>query len=328
MANPGALPLTLLLLGLLAACRGDHDPGVPAPLRGTTSSFAALAYWRWFNQLAVRDDLTYDLTVTGSGESIRAFLGGQVAFSGTDVAPTTAEIRAARHGVLAFPVTGGAIAVAYNHPTCQLRLSRRQLVEVFLGRIGNFRELGCPDQPLTLLHRGDASGTTANLTATLAALRPAWKQGPGVGRLVAWPAGEAVQGTDGMARALLAKPGTLGYIEASYLRPPLKAALIESRSGAFVGPSPEAAAVALQEQRLDRMLLGHDPDPAHGYPLVTLHWMLVPRQGLGGRAVELRRSLRFILGQSGQDDAELLDYIPLPEGVRRRSIDQLSRLRP
>lgn len=322
--------LALAALGLLCGCQAPRDGGRVGEanqLQGSSSSFAAQAYWRWFNQLAVRQDINAELTVMGSGDSIRAFLADRVDFAGTDSAPTAAEIKASRRGLLAFPVTAGAIAVAYNLPGCNLRLTRAQLVAVFLGQIRDFQALGCQPQPIRLFHRAEASGATASITATLASFSPLWRGGPGVGRQVRWPLGEAVTGSDGMAEALQVTPGGFGYVEAAFVRAPLQAAALQTRTGEFQRPTPAAAAEGLSQIRLDGRLLGQNPDPVRGYPIVNLNWMLVPRQGLQARADLLRTSLRYILSQAGQDDAELLGYVPLPVSLRERSLGQLSQIR-
>ena len=85
-------------------------------LQGTSSSSIAIAYWQWFSQLAVNHNINGDVQVMGSGESIRRFLSGTIDFAGTDTAPASDQFQAAKRGMLAFPVTARAIAVAYNHP--------------------------------------------------------------------------------------------------------------------------------------------------------------------------------------------------------------------
>jgi phosphate transport system substrate-binding protein len=322
--------LVALLAGLLSGCAAwppaPADDQAAVLLRGTSSTFAASAYLRWFNQLAVHEAINAEIESVGSGQSIRAFLGGGVSFAGTDSPPSAQEIGSARRGLLAFPVTAGAIAVAYNLPGCDLRLSRSQLADLFLGRLVDFAQLGCRRQPITVLHRADASGSTANFTASLAAFSDAWRDGPGVGRQVRWPAGQPVQGSDAMALALAATPGSVGYIESAYIRPPLQAAALQNRQGQLLRPTAAAAAQALASIPLDRRLLGTNPDPPSGYPIVNLNWMLVPARDLGERREPLRTSLTYILSRAGQDDAELLGYVPLPLELRRRALDQLSRL--
>jgi phosphate transport system substrate-binding protein len=324
--------MACLIAPALASCKPEaHQPSPgnqTLELRGSSSSFAAPAYWRWFNGLAVRENINADLSVMGSGESIQQFLSNQVDFAGTDSAPTAAEIQSARRGLLAFPVAAGAIAVAYHQPECNLKLTRAQLVQIFLGEIRDFKQLGCKPHPVTLLHRTDASGSTANVTATLASLSSAWKRNPGVGRQVNWPQGIGVRGSDGMAQKLLDTPGSIGYIEAAYVRPPLRAAALQDRSGAFHTPSSSSTAQALIQIKLDKKMLGSNPNPLNGYPIVSINWMLVPQRGLHQRAEGLRASLRYILSQAGQDDAELLGYAPIPLAIRERALKHLSEIKP
>lgn len=325
-----------LLLALVMALTGcaPHPLRSPDPtgedgsvvLQGASSTFAAQAYLRWFNQLAVKEGINAEVAVMGSGQSIRTFLAGGVIFAGTDSPPAAAEIQAAPKGLVAVPVTAGAIAVAYNLPGCDLHLSRSQLVDLFLGRITDFARLGCRSQPVVLLHRGDASGSTANFTASLAAISPAWRAGPGSGRQIAWPAGRAVQGSDAMAEMLASTPGGVGYIESAYIRAPLQAAALQNRLDQRVRPTAEAAAHALESIQLDANLLGTNADPPSGYPIVNLNWMLLPARGLGVRLDPLRTSLGYILSRAGQDDAERLGYVPLPPELRRRALQQLDQL--
>jgi phosphate transport system substrate-binding protein len=319
------------MIALLVGCVDQRPPSQasaePTVLQGSSSTFAAQAYFRWFNQLAVHENVNAELMVVGSGESIRRVLSGRVTFAGTDSPPSPQEMQAAPRGLLAFPVTAGAIAVAYNAPGCQLRLSRAQLSDVFLGRITNFKALGCSDQPITVLHRRDASGSTANFTAALASISRAWREGPGSGRQVAWPVGQAVASSEAMAAVLVATPGAIGYIESTYIRAPIQAAALQNRLGQFMRPDARAAAKAVASIPLNNRLLGTNPDPADGYPIVNLNWMLVPAWGLGDQLPALKTSLRYILSREGQDNAELLGYVALPPELREKALNQLGRIR-
>lgn len=318
---------------LLSSCRGPRgqisnidDAGMV--LQGTSSSSIAPAYWRWFSQLAVEENINADLLVTGSGESMRLFASGKVDFSGTDTTPKPAQFQEAKRGMLAFPVTARAIAVAYNHPGCTLKLTREQLAGIFLGKIRDFAELGCSPQAIHVLHRRSASGTTATFTATLSAFSAAWQKGPGHGLQVNWPIGTAVQGSEEMIEQLKQTPGSLGYVEAAYVGKPLSTAALASRSGSFILPTASDAAKALSTIQLDQNLLGHNPDPEIGYPIVSLAWVLVPRRPESSKAKALRSSLNYVLSHSGQDDAELLGYVRLPNLVLQKSTEQVNQIRP
>jgi phosphate transport system substrate-binding protein len=74
--------------------------------------------------------------------------------------------------------------------------------------------------------------------------------------------------------------------------------------------------------------LGQNPDPEAGYPIVSLAWILVPRRLDSAKAKALRTSVNYILSQSGQDDAERLGYVPLPEVILTKSKEQVDKIQP
>jgi len=295
-------------------------------LQGTSSSSIAIAYWQWFSQLAVNNNINGDLQVMGSGESMSRFLSGKIDFAGTDTAPTSNEFQRAKRGMLAFPVTARAIAIAYNYPGCKLQITRQQLADIFLGKIRDFGELGCNRKQIQVLHRGLPSGTTATFTATLSAFSPSWRHGPGTGLQVNWPTGIPVADSEAMIRTLRETPGSLGYVEAAYVGKPLSTAALASRSGVFLQPTSRETARAVNTIKLDERLLGQNPDPEMGYPIVSLAWVLIPIQPEPTKGEALRISVNYMLSQSGQDDAERLGYAPLPEVILMRSKQQINKI--
>jgi GAF domain-containing protein len=138
---------------------------------------------------------------------------------------------------------------------------------------------------------------------------------------------EAVASSEAMAAVLVATPGAIGYIESTYIRAPIQAAALQNRLGQFMRPDARAAAKAVASIPLDNRLLGTNPDPADGYPIVNLNWMLVPAWGLGDQLPALKTSLRYILSREGQDNAELLGYVALPPELREKALNQLGRIR-
>lgn len=318
---------------LLASCSRTTDESQNAHaseflLIGTSSSSIATAYRQWLAQLAVRENINADLRVMGSGESIHNLVSGKVDFSGTDAHPDSDDFEKARRGMLAFPVTARSIAVAYNHPGCSLKITRNQLVAIFLGKITDFAELGCSKQLIQVMHRQSASGTTAAFTETLSAFSTAWRNGPGHGLQVKWPVGTSVNGSEEMIQRLKQTRGGLGYVEAALVDKPLATASLESRSGGFLQPTSIDTARALDTIQLDQRLLGHNPDPEVGYPIMSLAWVLVPNKLDADKAAALRKSINYMLSQPGQDDAERLGYIPLTDAILMKSRQQVEKIQP
>ena len=177
------LVLSSTLVGLsltLAACGGTTT------LNGSGASFPAAIYQRWFKDLADKG-VRVNYQSVGSGAGVRQFISRTVDFAASDVPMKAEEIAKVPQGVVQIPMTAGAIAVAYNHKGCDLQLTQPQLVDVFLGKINNFSQLGCAAKPIKVVFRSDGSGTTSNFTAHLAAISPAWKSEVGAGKNVKCP---------------------------------------------------------------------------------------------------------------------------------------------
>jgi phosphate transport system substrate-binding protein len=141
----------------------------------------------------------------------------------------------------------------YILPGCDLRLSRSQLVGAFSGEITDFADLGCTSQTLEVVHRQDASGSTANVNATLAALSDRWRQQVGSGRQVPWPVGLPAKGASELVALVRERPGRISYVESAYLpeRPGCgRTAGLRAPAGqgAATGPAGGGSAAALISQ--------------------------------------------------------------------------------
>jgi len=308
-------PVTATALSLIAltAC------GSPtASLQGAGASFPAGIYQRWFSDLA-KQGVRVNYQSVGSGAGVRQFQAGTVDFGASDAPLDAAEASAIARGVVQLPLTAGAIAVAYNLPGCTLKLSQVQLVEVFLGRITNFRQLGCADQAIQVVFRSDGSGTTYNFTRSLAAFSPSWSKGPGVGKSVNWPTGVGAKGNEGVAANLLQTRGAIGYTEASYVRGPLQAAAVANRSGQFAQPDNSNASQALASINLGEALTGSDPNPSRGYPIVTFTWVLLYKSGNAGKLPALQKAFGYALSDQAQAEAPGLGYVSLPAPVLNKA---------
>jgi len=315
----GAVGLGVVLT--LAGCGGGS-----APLQGAGASFPASIYQRWFSDLASQQGVQVNYQSVGSGAGVRQFLAGTVDFGASDAPMKADELARARNGVVQLPLTAGAIAVAYNLPGCELKLSQAQLVGIFEGRIRNFRELGCADQPIQVVVRSDGSGTTKNFTSSLAAFSPSWKAGPGSGKSVNWPTGVGAKGNEGVAASLQQRTGSLGYVEVSYVRGPLQAAAIENASGAFTKPDNSSASEALATIDLGDDLTGSDPNPRAGYPIVTFTWVLLNKTGNGSKLPSLQKAIGYALSEAAQAQAPSLGYISLPAPVLEKARAALATL--
>jgi phosphate transport system substrate-binding protein len=308
-------------LSSLAACSAPS-----ASLQGAGASFPASIYQRWFADLASKEKIRVNYQSVGSGAGVRQFEAGTVDFAASDRPLDASEAAAIKRGVVQLPLTAGAIAVAYNLPGCELKLSQSQLVQIFEGKITNFKQLGCGDQKIQVVVRSDGSGTTYNFTNSLAAFSPSWKSGTGTGKSVNWPTGVGAKGNEGVSANLQQSKGSIGYVETAYVRGPLQAAALENRAGQFVKPDAASASAALATVNLGADLTGSDPNPATGYPIVTFTWVLLYKSGNGSKLAPLQTSFGYALSEAAQQQAPGLGYVSLPEPVLSKARAALATL--
>jgi phosphate transport system substrate-binding protein len=301
-------------LSLVSCSVGGGGGGSNGNLSGAGASFPAAIYQRWFQELAGQG-VKVNYQSVGSGAGVRQFTAGTVDFGASDAPMKPEEISKVARGVLQIPMTAGAIAVAYNNPGCDLKLSQQQLADVFLGKITNYSQLGCADKKITVVHRSDGSGTTYNFTKHLAAISDAWQNGPGSSKTVAWPTGVGAKGNEGVAAQLNQVDGGLGYVESAYVKGKLQAAALSNASGAMVKPTQTSESEALASIDLGPDLIGSNPNPMKGYPIVTFTWILAYKSGNGPKADVLKKTFNFMLSEQAQAQASQLGYVTMPAAV-------------
>jgi phosphate transport system substrate-binding protein len=312
---------------LLASCGGGGEPqgGPTGNLNAAGASFPAAIYQRWFQDLASKG-VKVNYQSVGSGAGVRQFVAGTVDFAATDAPMKPDDLAKVERGTLHIPMTAGAIAVAYNNEGCELKLSQKQLADIFLGKITNYKDLGCADKEIKVVHRSDGSGTTYNFTSHLAAISPEWKNGPGADKSVNWPVGVGAKGNEGVAAQLNQIEGGLGYVEVAYVKGKLQAAALENASGQQVKPSNETESEALASIDLGPALIGSNPNPPAGYPIVTFTWILAYEKGNAEKTPLLKKTFDFMLSEEAQAMAPELGYVTLPAPVVERAKAVVARI--
>ena len=317
----GALASSLVAVLALVGC------GATSTLNGAGASFPAAIYQRWFQDLASQG-VRVNYQSVGSGAGVRQLISRTVDFAASDVPMKAEEIAKLPQGVVQIPLTAGAIAVAYNHKGCDLKLSQAQLVDVFLGKIDNFSQLGCAPKAIKVVHRSDGSGTTANFTAHLGAISPAWKDSIGVGKTVKWPTGIGAKGNEGVAGQLNQVEGAIGYVESAFVKEPLQAATLTNAAGQLVKPTVATEQEALAAIDLGPDLTGSNPNPAKGYPIVTFSWILLYKSGNGAKLEAINKVMTYTLSDQAQAMAPSLGFISLPPAVLAQDRAALATIKP
>ena len=137
-------------ISLLAAAPGA---ALAAPaINGAGATFPAPIYQRWFQDYANASGDRVNYQSVGSGAGIRQFVAGTVDFGASDEPIKTKEAAKVKRGVVQIPMVGGTIAVAYNKAGCKLKLTQKQTVDIFSGRINDWKQVGCAAGRMTVVH--------------------------------------------------------------------------------------------------------------------------------------------------------------------------------
>jgi phosphate transport system substrate-binding protein len=316
---------------------GDSPSNLSGSIAGVGSSAQGAAQEAWIAAFRTNNPnatITYD--PRGSGAGVTAFMEGEALFAGSDsplkddelagtfaaCAPDTAPFEIANYI--------SAIAVVYNvEGVDNLNLDAATIAKIFTGTITAWNDpaiaalnvgVMLPGTTITPVHRADESGTTKNFTEYLA------KAAPDAWTFIAdkvWPAeitaGEAAKQTSGVAEAVTARLGSIGYLDLSKAG---DLGVVNVRVGnAFVAPSAEGAAAAFAASS---PLEGRDPassmavkvdrestDPTT-YPLILASYIIGCQQYVDSAKVDLIKGyLGYIVSAAGQKVAAGVGVAPL-----------------
>ena len=295
-------------------------------INGAGASFPAPIYQRWFQDYSTQSGNRVNYQSVGSGAGVRQFIAGTVDFGASDEPIKASEVAKVNRGVVQIPMVGGTIAIAYNKPGCNLKLTQKQVVDIFSGRITDYKQVGCSAGPMRVAYRSDGSGTTFAFTNSLDAFG-GWK--PGVGKSVKWPTGIGSKGNEGVAGTIKTAPGAIGYVNTGFVKVnKLQAAAIQNKAGQFVLPTAKSGAITLNNITLDSNLAGENPNPtaSGAYPIATLTWILAYKSGNGAKTGDIQKALNYALSGKAQSIADDLGYVPLSGSILNKARISVKRI--
>lgn len=333
--------LAAMLMTATSAVTADSS----VKLEGAGATFPAPLYKQWISTYRNIDPkTTIEYAVVGSGEGVSRFLGNKTDFGASDAPLTDEQLKSAKQGGIVVPATAGMIALVYNLPGLNgpLKLSRETYTALLMGKIPRWNDariqatnpgLNLPDREIVLVARVDGSGTTYALTTHLNAVNPAWSnRGPGVGKLVSWPAGTMLMnGNEGVAARVKLATGAIGYVEYGFAKQlNLPMAVLENKAGNYVAASDESGAAAIAsnsakgERDIASVLI--DPMGANSYPMVSYSWLLLKKDyGDAAKSSALKRFVTWGL-ETGQDSAQSKGYLRLPANVSQLGKELLATI--
>ncbi len=349
----------VLTFGLLAAACGSSSSSKPnnqgsdaggtstttaAPLSAATLNGSGATFPQAYYETLIQAFKTAQPSVTatygggGSGKGQTDLQGGLVQWAGSDSTIKPEDVAKFKGPFLYFPTVAAPITVSYNLAGVKLNLSPDTLAGIFGGTITKWDDptikadnagVTLPSTTITVAHRADGSGTTANFTKYLVAAAPtAWKLG--TDKVVAWPAGQqAGEGNAGVAQIVKSTAGSIGYVDYSDAKAgALVFASLKNATGKFVAPSLESATAALDGATLAADLT-YNPLNATGagaYPITAPTYILVyTAQADPAVKAALKGFLEYIYAD-GQDLAKTVDFAPLPAAILTAAKAQIAKI--
>jgi phosphate transport system substrate-binding protein len=299
-----------------------------ADITGAGSTFAAPIYTKWADAYQKSGGGRINYQGIGSSGGVKQVIAKTVDFAGSDAPLKDDEL--AKDGLFQFPTVVGGVVPVVNLPGVQpgaLVLSGPVLGDIYLGKIKKWNDpaiaalnsgMKLPDTDIAVVRRADGSGTSFIWTHYLAQVNPEWKSKVGEGSTVSWPTGTGGKGNDGVAAFVQRLPGAIGYVEWAYAKQNKMAyTSLKNASGAVVQPKTEtfkAAAAGVDWSKTFYQILTNEPGqdawPVVGATFVLLHTAQdKPESG--------KETLKFFdwAFKNGNQTAQALDYIPLPDAV-------------
>lgn len=316
---------------------------------GSTAQQNAIALFNQvWGQKCQGKNLSYN--PTGSGAGREQFVAKNVDFAGSDSAikeeqAAQAAERCGGNPAWNLPLVFGPIAMAYNIEGVDgLVLNGDTLAKIFQGQIAKWNDPAIaalnegktlPDTDITPIFRSDSSGTTDNFQKYLeAASAGAWTKGDG--SEFQGGAGEGAQKSAGVAQAVQATPGAIGYVEKGFAdQAGLPYAQINTGAGAVeltdesAGKAIDAAKFAAEGNDLTLDLASLYGTTEEGaYPLVLATYEVVCSNGYDAETAAAVKSFLTVAANDGQAGLSSAGYVPLPEKFKERLLTSIEAIGP
>jgi len=300
-------------------------------INGAGATFPYPVYAAWAYKYYKETGIKLNYQSIGSGGGIRQIKNRTVDFGASD-APLKPE-KLEEYKLYQFPAIIGGVVPVVNIPGLkagQLRLDADTLCHIYLGDIKYWDnekikklnpELKLPHKDIRVVHRADASGTTAIFTNYLAQVCPDWKTRVGAGKAVKWPVGIGGKGNEGVANYVKRLKYSIGYVEFAYAKQNrLKYTLLKNKAGEFVRPSIEtfkaAGATADFDPEKHFYLWMVNAPGKKAWPIAGASFILEAREKKDINK-KVNRFFKWAF-EHGDDIAIRLDYVPLPEELKKK----------
>jgi phosphate transport system substrate-binding protein len=326
------IPLLVCLLGIASSHAAD--------ISGAGSTAAAPLYTKWQEAYAKKTGVQASYQAVGSSEGIKRIVAGAVDFGASDAPMAAWDLK--KNNLMVFPTVILGVVPFINLPGVkagELHLSGDILVGIYSGKITKWNDpaivqenthLTLPNQSIVAMARADGSGTTFTLTDYFSRVNAEWKQKFGTAFSIAWPSSiVTVKGTSGLIADVKKTPGAIGYAEYAYIiENKLNYAMLKNRDGRYVKPEARSFKAALAqsgwEKTGDFQEMLTDKPGAASWPITGGTYVMMPK--VTAKPQQTTEAIKFFTWSfmTGDDIANSLDYVRLPDRVQARVFQELS----
>ncbi|MEU9134240.1 phosphate ABC transporter substrate-binding protein PstS [Kitasatospora sp. NPDC048540] len=303
---------------------------------GSTAQGNAIDVWKAAFGAAC-PSVTVNYGAVGSGAGVQQFNEGKVAFAGTDAALKPADVDASKQvctggQAIDLPMVAGLISIVYNvDGVDKLTLDSPTIAKIFNSQITKWNDpaiaalnpgVNLPDAEIQSIHRSDDSGTTANLTAYLAATsNGAWPYPPS--KAWAGQGGQSANGSAGVSAQVKQVKNSIGYVELSFAQTNnLKSAQIATGAPSPVEATAANAATTFASSKVvgtggDLTLdLDYATTAPNAYPIVLVTYEIVCDKGNKSASLDaLKAFLTYTSSAPAQQSIGSVGYVTLPQEV-------------
>ena len=329
--NMRAVRKPLLALAAIALAGALVLPAAAATtLNGAGATFPEPIYSVWMHKYNELKGVRVNYQGIGSSGGQRQIKAGTVDFGGSDAPMKGPDLREA--GLIQFPMVIGGVVPIVNIKGVgpgELKLTNEALAAVFAGDItfwddpaikATNPDLELPNEPVTIVHRADGSGTTWIFTNFLDKVSPSWHEKAGFGKVVPWPVGVGAKGNPGVAAYVQRVNGSIGYVEFAFAKQGgLSHATLRNKAGHWVQPTTESfqdAAASADWEHADGYYLVLTNQPGEGaWPIAGATFVLIHREQKDAAKVKAMFDFFDWCYDHGDEMAIEKDYVPVPENV-------------
>lgn len=196
-------------LGLITGCGQDksEQPKQAAEIQGTVTASGSTALLPLLKPAQEEFQnkhakVTVNIAGGGSFTGQNQVAAGSVNIGNSDVGLQDSLKNA---GLVEHHLVGIPFVFIANPGVTVDSLTAQQYVDVFSGKITNWKDVGGKDQAITIIHRPKSSGSRATIQAV-------------VMRTASFTDNAVIQDSNGAVRAAIAStPGAIGYVDAAYV---------------------------------------------------------------------------------------------------------------